>query len=77
MPGPGRELGGADHATAKTGAAQRARVTLPAGFEFTDAEFASRPTNGRRGDIPLDFSDTHAHLARIHWSTHGVVRLGA
>ncbi len=51
----------------------RARVTLPAGFEFTEAEFAS----GRAiapGPITLDFQDTHAHLARIHWSTHGVVR---
>jgi hypothetical protein len=57
----------------KTGATQRARVTLPAGFEFTDAEFASGNANVT-GDIPLDFSDTHAHLARVHWSTHGVVR---
>jgi hypothetical protein len=57
----------------KTGATQRARVTLPAGFEFTDAEFAAGHTKVT-GDIPLEFSDTHAHLARVHWSTHGVVR---
>ena len=57
----------------KTGATQRARVTLPAGFEFTDAEFAAGHTK-MTGDIPLDFSHTHAHLARVHWSTHGVVR---
>ncbi len=57
----------------KTGAAQRARVTLPAGFEFTEAEFASGRSRAV-GAIPLDFSDTHAHLARVHWSTHGVVR---
>ena len=57
----------------KTGAPHRIRVTLPNGFEYTDAEFAS----GRAiaaGAIPLEFSDTHAHLARIHWTTHGVVR---
>jgi hypothetical protein len=57
----------------KTGAAQRARVTLPAGFEFTEAEFASGRSTAV-GAIPFDFSDTHAHLARVHWSTHGVVR---
>jgi hypothetical protein len=57
----------------KTGAEQRVRVTLPAGFEFTEAEFASG-TSRAPGSIPLDFHDTHAHFARIHWSTHGVVR---
>jgi hypothetical protein len=57
----------------KTGAAQRARVTLPAGFEFTEAEFAAGTTTVG-GDIALNFDQTHAHLARIHWSTHGVVR---
>ena len=57
----------------KTGAAQRVRVTLPAGFEFTEAEFASGWTKVG-GDIALDFESTHAHLAHIHWSTHGVVR---
>jgi hypothetical protein len=57
----------------KTGATQRARVTLPAGFEFTDAEFAAGYAKVT-GEIPLDFSQTHAHLARVHWSTHGVVR---
>lgn len=57
----------------KTGATQRARVTLPAGFEFTDAEFAAGNAKVT-GEIPLDFSETHAHLARVHWSTHGVVR---
>ena len=57
----------------KTGANQRVRVTLPAGFEFTEAEFAAGWTRVG-GPIPLDFASTHAHLARIHWSTHGVVR---
>ena len=56
-----------------TGNPSRARITLPAGFEFTDAEVASG-TSKVTGDIPLDFKDTHAHLARVHWSTHGVVR---
>jgi hypothetical protein len=57
----------------KTGAAHRARITLPMGFEYTEAEFAS----GRAvadGAIPLEFANTHAHLAQVHWTTHGVVR---
>ena len=57
----------------KTGAPQRARVTLPAGFEFTDAEFAAGTTRAT-GKIPLDFHATHAHLAHVHWSTRGGVR---
>jgi hypothetical protein len=56
-----------------TGAAHRVRVTLPKGFEYTEAEYAAGRTNAD-GDIKLHFTDTHAHLARINWSTHGVVR---
>jgi hypothetical protein len=56
-----------------TGAAHAVRVTLPRGFEYTEAEYAAGTTKAE-GAIALDFSDTHAHLARIHWSTHGVVR---
>jgi hypothetical protein len=58
-----------------TGEEHLARITLPKGFEYTDAEMASG--TGRTSDdagIALDFSGTHAHLARVHWSTHGVVR---
>ncbi len=56
-----------------TGQAHRVRLQLPTGFEFTEAEFAT----GRcrtQGPVELHFDDTHAHLAHIHWSTHGVVR---
>jgi hypothetical protein len=56
-----------------TGIAHRARVTLPNGMEFTEAEFVSGKASSK-GAIELDFDNTHAHLARIHWSTHGVVR---
>ena len=58
-----------------TGDPHRVRVTLPAGFEFTEAEFASGQARAP-GPIDLDFGGTHAHLARIHWTTHGVVRPG-
>jgi hypothetical protein len=56
-----------------TGAAHRVRVTLPMGFEFTEAEFASGSSH-TDGPVELHVHDTHAHLARIHWTTHGVVR---
>ena len=57
-----------------TGADHRARVTLPTGFEFTEAEFVSGKAKTTSGPIELSFDNTHAHLAAIHWSTHGVVR---
>lgn len=58
-----------------TGQEHRATIRLPKGFEFTEAEIASG--TGRTlgaSEIKLDFSNTHAHMARVHWSTHGVVR---
>jgi hypothetical protein len=57
-----------------TGAEHLVRVTLPKGFEFTEAEFISGNCKAASESIALDFSNTHGHLARIHWSTHGVVR---
>ena len=56
-----------------TKAAHRVRVTLPTGFEFTEAEFGSGKAK-TTGVIALDHDGTHAHLAKIHWGTHGVVR---
>ncbi len=56
-----------------TGAANRVRIDLPNGFEFTQAEVATG-TGRATGEIALDFVNTHAHLANYHWSTHGVVR---
>ena len=57
-----------------TGNEHRAKVTLPTGFEFTEAEFVRGKAKASSGPIDLQFDSTHAHLARIHWSTHGVVR---
>ena len=56
-----------------TKADHQIRVTLPTGFEFTESEFVSG-TAKAAGQIEIDFDGTHAHLARIHWSKHGVVR---
>jgi hypothetical protein len=55
-----------------TGAAHRVHVNFPTGFEFRDAEFVSGRAK-TSGPIELAFDGTHAHLARIHWSTRGVV----
>ncbi len=38
------------------------------GFEFASGKAKAQ------GPIELDFYGMHVHLARIHWSTHGVVR---
>lgn len=56
-----------------TGAEHRARVTLPTGFEYTEAEYCSGHTKAS-GPLPLDFVGTHAHLNRFDWSRNGVVR---
>jgi hypothetical protein len=56
-----------------TGAAHPVRVTMPTGFEFTESEVLSGHSKAS-GAIELDLDGSHAHLARIHWSTRGVVR---
>jgi hypothetical protein len=56
-----------------TGKEHRARINLPAGFEYSQSEVASG-TSRATGAIALDLQGTHAHLTRFHWSTHGVVR---
>lgn len=49
-------------------------IIMPAGFEFHEAEFISGTGKTANGSFKLDFNGTHAHLARVHWTTHGVVR---
>ena len=56
-----------------TGAPHPVRVTMPTGFEFTESEVLSGHSKAN-GAIALDLNGSHAHLAKIHWSTHGVVR---
>lgn len=57
-----------------TGAEHHARVTLPNGFEFTEAEYGSGKARAATPPLEMNFDGTHAHLTQIHWSTHGVVR---
>ena len=44
-----------------TGAVHRARIDLPNGLEFRQAEVASG-TSKVEGDVPMAFTDSHAHL---------------
>ena len=53
-----------------TGDEHRARVVLPQGFEYREAEYASGDTSAT-GLIALDWSKRHAHIARLDLSTHG------
>lgn len=56
-----------------TGAPHQVRVTMPTGFEFTESEVVNGKSKSA-GPIELNLDGSHAHLARIHWSTQGVVR---
>jgi hypothetical protein len=49
------------------------QIIMPAGFEFHEAEFISGTGKTANGEVHLDFDGTHAHLARVHWTTRGVV----
>ncbi|MDP8995326.1 MAG: DUF1326 domain-containing protein [Pseudomonadota bacterium] len=53
-----------------TGEEHRARVILPEGFEYREAEYASGDSRVE-GPIPMDWSKRHAHLATLDLSTHG------
>ena len=53
-----------------TGAEHRARVVLPSGFEYREAEFASGATTAT-GAVPLNWASRHAHVAMLDLSTNG------
>jgi hypothetical protein len=56
-----------------TGKEHRARIELPAGFEYEIAEIGSG-TSRSSGKVALDLKDSYAQFARIHLSNNGVVR---
>ncbi|MDH4553930.1 DUF1326 domain-containing protein [Pseudomonas sp. BN417] len=56
-----------------TGDPQRARLVLPDGFEFTEAEMASGSYR-TQGDIKIESQGGHGHFARLHFTGRGVVR---
>lgn len=60
-----------------SGEPQRARVQLPGGFEFSEAEFASGSIDAPVAALPLTWRDRHAHLNRVDMTGKGVVRSAA
>lgn len=58
-----------------TGEKHRARINLPAGFEYDVCE-VGRGWTETKGPIELANSDTHAQFARIHMTQSGVVHAG-
>lgn len=54
-----------------TGAAHRARIDLPNGLEFRQAEVASGKSTVQ-GGIPMEFTDSHAHLAEGRLTSKGL-----
>ena len=54
-----------------TGAEHRARVQLPNGFEYHEAEYASGAVKSGN-PIPHDWSGRHAHLCKLDLGPHGV-----
>lgn len=53
-----------------TGEEHRARVSLPNGFEYKEAEYASGDTTAS-GPVRLEWTARHSHLAMLDLSTHG------
>jgi hypothetical protein len=56
-----------------TGEPHVVSVKLPHGFEYREADFVSGTAKTTGTPIDLDFAGTHAHIAKVHWSTHGVL----
>jgi hypothetical protein len=55
-----------------TGNPHRAKVSLPHGFEYSEAEFASGTVRAI-GAVNLDWANRHAHLAMLHLGPNGVI----
>lgn len=55
-----------------TGVEHRARINLPAGFEYATAE-VGRGWATATGPVQFDLADSHAHFAHLHMTQSGVV----
>jgi hypothetical protein len=53
-----------------TGEPHRARVSLPNGFEYKEAEYASGTTEAK-GAVRLTWESRHSHVAMLDLSTRG------
>jgi len=56
-----------------TGEPMRVSVTMPGGFEYDEAQFASGNVRTTRSPIKLDWSGRHAHMAAVDMTGSGVV----
>jgi hypothetical protein len=56
-----------------TGEPHVVKVKLPHGFEYREADFVTGKAKTAPGPVELTFDGTHAHIAKVHWSTHGVL----
>ena len=56
-----------------TGLPHKVSVKMPQGFEYDEAEFLIGRSR-TSGPIELNFDETHAHIAKVHWGTHGIIR---
>jgi hypothetical protein len=56
-----------------TGSQHRARIDLPAGFEYAQAE-VGRGWTKTSGPIEHDLKDSHAHFAPLRMNQSGVIR---
>lgn len=55
-----------------TGESHRARVILPEGFEYREAEFVSSRVHSS-SPIPLEWNEGHGHIAIVHMTPSGPV----
>lgn len=56
-----------------SGEAQRVRLVLPDGFEFSEAEMASGSFS-TQNQVNIRSQNGHGHFAHLHFTGHGVVR---
>ncbi len=57
-----------------TGEPHRARIVLPEGFEYHEAEVGSSTAKVSADPMAFDWANTHAHFATVHMTPQGVVR---
>ena len=68
------EMSGEPIRNAVTGEESRAQIRLPNGFEYEVADIGSASSKTTGGPMDLDYSDTYGQFAKLHLSSHGVVR---
>ena len=56
-----------------TGAASRAQIVLPDGFEYSVADIGSASSR-TSGAMALELTDSYGQFAHLHLNSHGVVR---